>query len=196
MKLASTESDLYPPILRWLNGGFKRSNAYLSRSRTAMLFASNVSTAGVPDGGRWSRPDLAVISYEKARFIPAWAASIYSFEVKTYANINDDAVYEAFAHTRFVNYSYLIWQEELSLSAQSTRIVSLCSEYGIGAITFEDPLDNDTYKVRGAPKRYSLSASEFDHFVANRLKDQERASIESWLASQGWSFPNELDSFQ
>lgn len=181
MKLIRPERKLYPLVMRWLNTQFRRSTALVDHTDRTQLFAVDISQQGIDDGGLWSRPDLAVIAYTRSKFIPYWTTSIYSFEIKTADGVNQFSVYESFAHTRYVNYSYLFWQALDELSESERRIVALCKEFEIGAITAEDPNNPNNYKVWCESKYRSINPSQFDSFITQRLSPEEQEKILNWL---------------
>lgn len=180
------ERDLYPLVMRWLNMGFATSDALINVGQRPTLFSADISQKKANIGGHWSRPDLATIAYRRGVFTPSWEASIYSFEVKCYSTVDQAAVYEAVAHTRFVHYSYLLWQEEDMPSSEKWRIVDLCREFGVGAITAFDPSDVNTYKLRAAPKRNQITISETDSFIRERFPLELQNKIKEWLGKNGW----------
>jgi hypothetical protein len=180
------ERALYPMVMRWLNLGFATSEALINVGQRPVLFSADVSAKKADIGGHWSRPDLATIAYRRGVFTPAWEASIYSFEVKCQSTVDQAAVYEAVAHTRFAHYSYLLWQEQNMPSAERWRIVDLCREFGIGAITAEDPNDVNTYRLRAKPRRNQITISETDNFIRERFPQELQSEIKAWLSSSGW----------
>lgn len=180
------ERRLYPMVMRWLNLGFATSEALMNEGQRPTLFSADVSTKKAEVGGHWSRPDLATIAYRRGIFTPAWEASIYSFEVKCQSTVNQAAVYEAVAHTRFVHYSYLMWQEEDMPSPEKWQIVDLCREFGVGAITASDPKDENTYRLRAKPKRNQITISDTDGFIRERFPFEKQKEIKDWLSMSGW----------
>ena len=180
------EIKLYPHVLRWLHMDFRTSDALIGGDIQSTLFSADVSQKKSDIGGHWSRPDLATIAYRRGVFTPSWEASIYSFEVKCYSTINQAAVYEAVAHTRFVHYSYLLWQDEEMPNKQSWRIVDLCREFGIGVITTSAPNDVNTYRLRVRPKRNQITILESDKFIQERFPVEEQTRIKEWLSANDW----------
>jgi len=185
------EAALYKPFNLWINAGFPRSGAMQSNPDHSMLFSEDVSQRGVEAGGLWSRPDLAAVVYSRGKYRPEWTAHLYSFELKTHSGLNVSAVYEAFAHTRYVNFSYLCWQTPDPENAQSKSIIDLCSEYGVGAITCFDPAKLSSFKVHLKANHSVTTTTDFDSFVSRRFRPETQIRISDWLASNGWRFPSE-----
>lgn len=180
------ERRLYPMVMRWLDLGFVTSEALMNVGQRPVLFSADVSTRKAEIGGHWSRPDLATIAYRRGTFTPAWEASIYSFEVKCASTVDQASVYEAVAHTRFVHYSYLLWQEEDMPSPEKWQIVDLCREFGVGAITASDPEDENSYRLRARPRRNQTTISETDCFIRERFPADQQRRIKNFLSKSGW----------
>lgn len=165
---------------------FRTSDALVDGDLSSTLFSADISRQEANIGGHWSRPDMATIAYRRGIYTPSWEASLYSFEVKCYSTVNQAAVYEAVAHTRFVHYSYLLWQEEDMPSAERWQIVDLCREFGVGAITTTIPSDINTYRLRAKPKRNQITVSEIDNFMRERFPSVDKVRIKEWLSKRGW----------
>jgi hypothetical protein len=105
---------------------------------------------------------------------------LYGFELKPELRCDVRAVHEAFAHTRFVHYAYLVWH----LPAQSSRRTNLgaireySSELGVGLIVLEQPDLIDTYSILVDPVRKTPAPEAIDAFIANRFSKEDCASIE------------------
>ena len=186
MKEVKPESALYPHVLKWLERDFRTSPALIDGGVETILFSADVSQKKADIGGHWSRPDLATIAYKRGIFTPSWESTLYTFEVKCFSTVNQAAVYEAVAHTRFAHYSYLLWQEKEMPSSEKWRIVDLCREFGIGAITAVRPEDENTYKLRAKPKRNQITLSETDSFIRERFSPEYQDRIKKWLSANGW----------
>ncbi|KCZ55619.1 hypothetical protein HY29_10870 [Hyphomonas beringensis] len=185
MKIIKPESALYPLVWRWLNSQFSHSELVPSFPGMAQIFTSNTSQAPAIDGGYWSRPDLAAMLYSRARFVPTLAASLYTFEIKTWDGISDSSVYEAIAHKRYANYSALVWQAEPK-DTRNNGIFELCKYHGVGAVTAEDPSNPHDYIVHVAAERAEVDPFVIDQFVDRRFPREARMNMEKWLQEMGW----------
>jgi len=129
--------------------------------------------------------------YSRPRFIPIWSAALYTFEIKTYDGISESSVYEAVAHRRYSNFSTLVWQASRD-DTKVSRIVELCSQFGVGAVTAEDPSDPYGYILHTTAKKSEIEPSVVDEFVDHRFPKSTRIRIEDWLDQLGWqSTPRE-----
>ena len=187
MKEISLEKDLYDPVLNWLTTWFVHHEANALSGQMSEIFSANVSQVPAEDnGGLWSRPDLAAVVFSKGRFVPQWSWSLVTIEVKTAKNINEQAVYETIGHTRYSNYSFLFWQAGDKLGPKDRRIVELCSQYQVGAITSEHPEDAKSFRLRNMPARVSIEPHLVDGFIKARFPEFKQTQIEKWLSLHGW----------
>lgn len=185
------EKALYPHFRRWIDASFPQSEALKTDANRSVVFSEDVSKQGVEHGGLWSRPDLAAAVFAKGKYKPDWSALLYSFEVKTYSGLESSAVYEAFAHTRYVNYSYLCWQSPDALDEKSRRIIALCKEYGLGVVTCSNPKSLNSFQVRISAKYQEIDTQDFDDFIEQRFGTGIKRAISQWLSANGWNFPDE-----
>lgn len=58
-------------------------------------------------GGKWTRPDITLISVNSYAFIPSKILEVTSFEVKPLDDFNVAGVFETAAHSAFAHKSYL-----------------------------------------------------------------------------------------
>ena len=178
------ELDLYAPILEWLELSFlPQARHHLGRSYN-QAFVADVHNVTM-GSGLWCRPDLSVLALGRSEFIPDWNYSLYSFEVKTAKGVDEKAVYEALSHTKFVHYSTLIWQTYEG-DQLSSDIIALCSQFGLGAITFRDAGDLDSYEWKATPNRHSIDGALIDQFVRERYPEETKGNIATWMNGQGW----------
>lgn len=187
MEEISPEKDLYAPVLNWLTNWFTDHEANALSGQMSEIFSADVSQAPAEDkGGLWSRPDLAAVVFSKGKFVPQWSWSLVTIEVKTAKNINEQAVYETIGHTRYSNYSFLFWQARDELLPEDERIVELCSQYQVGAITSEHPHDARSFRLRNMPARVSIEPHLVDGFIKARFPEAVKRRLTNWLSIQGW----------
>ena len=178
------EIELYPYLKAWLLQDFKNSEPLRAYGRSVEIFVEDVSTAAGGPGGLWSQPDVAAVVYHRGRYVPAWHAELFSFEVKTSAGMNRSAVFEAFGHTRFVNYSFVFWPTRASDA--NPDLLNLCEEIGVGVLIASDPMDLQTYQIMKSPRRFPSAPQDVDRFIMERFSDERKAAIEAWLDGRGW----------
>lgn len=174
------ESLLYPRVAQFLYLGFHE--AHKPKHGSLYLEVSHTHKLSAPDGGTWTQPDLAAVGISRARFAAKVAVRLYSFEVKTVDGCRLQSVHEALAHTRFVNYSYLVWNRPACTCEDREayeNIVSNCAGYGIGLITVHDPHDLNTFEIRLSPQRKDVKDDLIDEFILTRFSAAEQGRIDS-----------------
>ena len=192
MKVIQPETKLYPLVLAWLNSRFRVSGALPELTERSEIFASDISQVPSEEGGLWSRPDLAALVFTRGKYVPYWTFSLCSFEIKTAKGMNTSAIYEAFAHTRFAHYSILFWQSKQD-DAKLVEWLNLCSQFGLGAITAEEPNQPSSYVLHLQPKRTSVDNSTIDAFIGDRFNNEKKRRISGWLKAQGWARDSDIE---
>jgi hypothetical protein len=180
--LAGTESDLYRPLVNYLDSGFYTDQR--PKHGNLRLIAQVVADVPAPAGGMWTQPDVAAVAVGRHKFAPSARIDILSFEVKTHRGANLAAVYEALAHARFVNLSYLVWNRPACVCSDREKyeaIATACSTYGVGLISVHNAADLMTYEIRVPPKRSSVSDDALDEFVISRFSDANQTLISGAL---------------
>lgn len=133
----SSEQELYQPIKGVLEEWAQKAKAF----RFDDLWVENLALQGKRDtGGKWSRPDLALIGLTNYPYLPGKVLDVLTFEVKTADHIDVSAVYEALAHRRGATRSYVMLEvpnEQSELLEDALGIVrDEASRHGIGVIEF------------------------------------------------------------
>ena len=123
-------------------------------------------------GGKYTRPDLTMVSYQSYLFTPGKILDITTFEIKPEKNAKDVAgVFETASHSVVAHRSYLAvhskdWDEN---TQECARIEMLCQNFGIGLIVFEHPAKQDTFEERVEPKRKNPDPQDVDEFINLQL---------------------------
>jgi hypothetical protein len=180
--LARAESDLYQPLVDFLHSVFY--TAQRPKHGNLRIIAQVVADIPAPAGGTWTQPDVAAVAVSRRKFAPSACIDILSFEVKTYAGANLVSVYEALAHARFVNLSYLVWNRPACTCNDRQKydaIAAACGAHGVGLITVHNPSDSRTYAVRMVPSHTSVSDDALDDFVISRFSTGNQTLITSAL---------------
>jgi len=173
------EKDLYKPFLRVIDDSFvkdKNIKNYISQV-TANQGQKNT-------GGKWSRPDVVIISVNTYSYLPGKFFDIISFELKMDADFNVAGVFEAAAHSKFATKSYYVaylpndWNSDIP---EYERIKSECERFGIGLIYFTDPQKYETYEILVEPKRRSPDPMDMDQFISIQIEDENKEKINEFL---------------
>jgi len=174
-----SEATLYPIVAQHLNIEF------ISRLRpklgTHLPIVNITATAGPPNSGIWSRPDLALINCWRHKYQPHHQLDLYGFEVKRHDACDVRAVHECLSHTRLVHYAYLVWNfrsEDFSSTAFRT-VLETCDSYGLGLITFSDP---SKFRTHIEAKRASPSEAAIDEFIETRFCPDQQQRLLKWIS--------------
>lgn len=177
--LLRPESSLYPRLAQFLYLGFHE--AHKPRHGSLYLEVGHTHDVAAPSGGTWTRPDLAAVGISRGRFAATVEVRLFSFEVKTADGCRLQSVHEALAHTRFVNYSYLVWNRPACICDDEENyqaILSNCAAYGVGLITIHNPNDLNTFQIRLCARRKKVAADLIDEFILTRFSPAEQARID------------------
>jgi hypothetical protein len=174
-KRKSVENDLYEDFEKWL-AEFWAKDANLTWFRvekTAHLGRRQT-------GGRWTRPDFAIVAVNTYRYFPGKFLELISFEVKP--NLGDAlaGVFECSAHSVYANRSFLaicIEDDGDRKSEDFARIERECDRFGLGLITFGDVEDKETYEVVVDATRRTPDPSDVDKFIASQLKESTQELV-------------------
>jgi hypothetical protein len=180
--LADTEVELYAPVVDFLHSTFYTEQK--PKYGNLRLIAEIVAGTPAPTGGMWTRPDVAAVGVRRHKFAATAGVDILSFEIKTYPGANLVSVYEALAHARFVNFSYLVWNRPACICGDRQHyavIAETCSAQGIGLISVHNPHELGTFQIRVTPKRSSVSEDTLDEFVVSRFSAANQALIRGAL---------------
>ena len=144
----------------------------------------DTSKGGAQGEGRLTRPDFTLAAVRRWRFDPTATLDVYSFEVKNRAGSSVSAVYEAFAHGRYVNYAYLVCPRSRFAESLNRALKSTCEREGVGLILFdiqvtqlkEYSVTNVNLHVRA--ERRAPDPSETEKFLDRRLNDENKLRLE------------------
>ncbi len=137
-----SEAKLYVPVAnavsRWVERRFG--------PRTFAWTQAEVVGAkgGTRVGGTWRRTDVAVASIRAFEFSPDIAVDLFAFEVKTIANLDVPAIYEAAENSQGATYAYLLVHtsaltERSAATEKFSRIERAGALLGVGIVVVQRP---------------------------------------------------------
>jgi len=138
-------------------------------------------------GGKWTRPDLIVISLTKFLYVPKPQFEVITFEVKTFDNIDITAVFEALAHSKNATRSYvLLYAEENQLQSSDgcellSNIGDEAKRHGIGLVTLTDLNNYGAWEERVEAKFHEPSPAALHDFISSQTTQDIKDTIGSWL---------------
>ena len=141
------ESHIYEPFHNTIQKDWVQEHGIVD-------YASEISAhKGSKDtGGKWTRPDVTLVSVGKYELIPGKTIEITTFEIKPVNKLGIEGVYETASHSAYANKSYLAIHLPTSPDREGLqdvldRLEKECVRFGIGLILFEDPSSWQTFEV-------------------------------------------------
>lgn len=176
----ATEADLYPAIERVLRESWAKDLGF-AWSHVAVTARQGRRATG----GRWTRPDLTVLSLKRYRYLPGLHMEVWSFEVKLLQFLDVSAVYEAVAHTRFSTRAYLIFplpeRPDESQTSLLEEVEAEAARHGVGIITVIDAGDYSTWEERVKPIRTNAEPERINEFIGQQVSSDAQAELQDEL---------------
>lgn len=128
-------------------------------------------------GGKWTRPDVTLVSVGNYPFIPGKSVEVITFEIKPADAYGVEGVYETASHSAFANKSYLAIHVAEGQDDAEDRLERLEKEavrFGVGLVTFEDPAKWDTFDVIVEAQHKVPSPRDVNEFLSRLKKDAQQ----------------------
>ncbi|QKT05912.1 hypothetical protein HUN08_00910 [Gordonia sp. X0973] len=118
--------------------------------------------------------------------MPQSQFEVITFEVKTMANLNVIAVYEAMGHRRASTHCYVLLElRDVVAKAEEPmvrRVANAAREHGVGVITFDDPGDFDTWDEVVPARRTETPPEALNRFIQDQVSGEGRLELSAGLA--------------
>ena len=173
-----TEAQLMDPLGKYLNGKFKKE---LDLPKKSVCIVQDTSRLGAK--GRWARPDYILAAAMRFSLVPGSQLDLHSFELKTETGVDNLAVYEALAQTRFTHFGHLVWHLP-DKSVSETRLPEIeqqCEQHGVGLILMRNPSEPEECEILLDPVRKPTLAGIVDGFLESRLQNGQRKLLEDFV---------------
>lgn len=173
------ERDLYAPFKKVIEEKFTRDMNLKNFVCEIIGYQGRKYT-----GGKWTRPDVILISVTTYPYVPGKVMDIITFEVKLAKSFEITGVFETAAHSRFATKSYYCvylpngWDDN---SPEFDRIKSECERFGIGLMHFEYPEKYETYEVLVEPTRRNPDPFEMDSFISAQMGREAKEKLIQFL---------------
>lgn len=135
-------------------------------------------------GGKWTRPDVTLVSIGNYPFIPGKTVEIITFEIKPADAHGLEGVYETASHSAFANKSYLALHVPSGTQQDSEdyleRLEKEAIRFGVGLVTFEDPEKWNTFDVIVEAQHKTPSPRDANEFLS-RLKEEVKQNLQKLL---------------
>lgn len=166
------ERDLYEPVADQLRSTW---------AKDVRLQPSVVSILGYQGrrrtGGKWSRPDIALVAVQQFGLVPGKHINVVTFEVKLGPPLDVAAVYEALAHRRAATQSYVVVHTAGLREDALDSVENEAYRHGIGLILLDDPADYDTWDTRIEAQQVPADPAELNSFLNTQFPDDVREQI-------------------
>lgn len=174
------ERDLYSPFLKVINNYWVKENdieEYISEC--------TAEGGGKKTGGKWTRPDITLISIKNYQYVYGKIMEVITFEIKPEDNYGIASVFETasqsvFAHKAFLCIHFSAGKPETD---EFDRIQRQCDVFGVGLIVFENADDWGTYETIVEPRRKDPDPYEINLFIKQQLSDKSKEELSRKIKS-------------
>lgn len=174
------ESNLYDPMAKVLASTWSAAAGFDDK-----IVQITAQQGGKLTGGKWSRPDIAVVTLSTYPYVPGRHFDVITFEVKTAEGIDITCVYEALAHLRSATRSYVLLhvpkEKQPDLESRLLDVFAEAKKHGIGVITAENPADYDTWEDIVDPIRAEPDPRRLNDFLAKQFSKTQLELIMKWF---------------
>jgi hypothetical protein len=172
------EADLYGPFKTAVESGYVPDN-----DLKPWICEITAAQGRRNTGGRWTRPDLALVAQQTFPYVPNKIFQVVTFEIKPDISTALDGVFEAAAHTAFAHKSYLAFpdSDDYSGSPLYDRIYLECERFGLGLILFGDVNNWDTYDFQVPAKFREPDPQAVNDFIKTQISERSREEIQRWF---------------
>jgi len=172
------ENDLYEPFIKVLKDYWAKDNDIDD------YIVNNTANAGKKKtGGRWTRPDITLISIKNYQFIYGKIMEGITFEIKPEDYFGVESVFETASQSVFAHKSFLCIHLPSGKpeTDEFDRIMRQCELFGVGLIVFEKPEDWETYETIIDPKRREPDPYEVNSFIKQQLPEKTKEELSKKL---------------
>ncbi len=134
-------------------------------------------------GGKWTRPDVTLVSVATYAFIFGKIVEVITFEIKPAGAHGLEGVYETASHSAYANKSYLALHFPDGTPEDypgRERLEQEAVRFEIGLVTFEDPARWDTFNVVIEAKHQVPNPRDTNTFLS-RLKTETKERLSKLL---------------
>lgn len=176
------ESSWYPIVERELKDDWSKSRGF-----DHVLVAATHSLGSKKTGGRWTRPDLLVLSKQTFRLPPSVVCDSHSFEVKPPGQWTVLGAHEASAHGRYYSRPYLLLGslvEQEKLRDDDRRALDACydecARLGVGLVVAYPRFVFDDWDWMLDPERHNPAPEDTQRALENVLSPEEQLQVAKW----------------
>lgn len=171
-----SERDLYDPVFNVLKNFWVKEN-----SIDDYIIEITANQGSKKTGGKWTRPDITLISIKTYQYLIGKFMDVVTFEIKPQNNYGIESVFETASQSVFAHKAYLCIHLPTSNGEPETeefeKIKRQCENFGVGLIIFEKPDDWKTYNTLIEPTRKEPDPFEVNLFIAQQISNDNKEEI-------------------
>lgn len=174
----NNEQALYKPFIEYVKRFWVKDN-----SIKEFIVQNTANQGSRKTGGKWTRPDVTVISIKTYTFTQGRHLELITFEIKPEGIHDISGVFETASHSVYAHKSYLAiaCPDGKPESEDFERIELLSKKFGIGLIIFSDPDDIESYEELIEPERKNPDPSDVDEFILTQVSSENQNTIHKML---------------
>ena len=176
------ERDLYDPARDIIRKSWSKSQGF-----DEFVVEVTADKGRAKTGGKWTRPDVALLGMRAFPFLPGRYFDIVTFEIKPEGKFDVEGVFEALSHKAFASKSYVIYKvtdkeldNGLLTSDVVSRVLEIATHYGVGVIVASDVGDWDTWDERVSASRGDPSPEQANRFIATCFSKEVHDNVIKW----------------
>ncbi len=174
------ESHLYPQILEVLKSEWKKDRRY-----DHCIVEITAEQGRKRTGGKWTRPDLTVLTYTTFPYVPGKVFDVMTFEVKPSDKLDVTCVYEALGHLRFATRAYVFLEVPQDVDPLNhEEIKTICNEakrHGVGVYVASDSGNFETWNELVEPARHTPEPEQMNEFLTLQVSGDAKEAILKWF---------------
>jgi hypothetical protein len=169
------EADLYSMVSQYIEKTWVKDNGI-----SQFVLERTASQGRKKTGGKWTRPDFALIALKSFAYIPGKVLELITFEVKPENDYRIEGVFETAAQSRFSTKSYLLIHlpDGAPDKEEFKRVERECERFGLGLIMFKDPQDWSTYSTLQEAERRNPDPADVNSFITSQLSKDNQNHIQ------------------
>lgn len=175
-----SERHLYPGARKAIEGGWVKAQRYDDHRSEITASMGRAET-----GGKWSRPDIAVLATKSFPYFPGRQFDIITFEIKPSGQTDIQGVFESLSHQQFANKAYILFHLEdrdiadnfAEKQPNADRILGTAKKHGVGLIITTDIADFDTWEELVPAERHIPDPDLANRFITKCFSDD----VKNWI---------------
>lgn len=182
VQVENSEISLYPAAQLTIEKSWAKSQSY-----DEYIVEVTALRGRAPTGGKWTRPDVAVLGTRAFPYLPQRLFDIVTFEIKPKGQATVEGIFEALSHQQFASRAYCVFHVDLAAEEvfqdkydDSGRILATARKHGIGVIVATNMADWETWDELLSADRANPDPEQVNRFIATGFSQEAREKIIKW----------------